>query len=307
MENLDLNLLTALDVLLDEASVTGAARRLGLSPSAMSRTLTRLRSTTGDPLLVRAGRHLVPTPYAVGIRERVHVLTQDVQDVLRPRHGELDLKALERTFTLRANEGFLNIVAAPLVTTILKEAPRVRLRFAPKPDKDALPLREGQLDLEIGVRGTSAPEIRSRLLFRDMFVGVARVGHVLFLDEDISIARYAACGHVATSRRGTFRGPVDDALEQLGYQRTVSVVVPGFPDALEIVRQSDLVTHVPRSCLAGLLKADAAISRLRLFQLPIKTPEIAISAMWHPRLDADPAHRWLRDTVQTVCREVLAC
>ncbi|MCP1273457.1 LysR family transcriptional regulator [Gluconobacter albidus] len=307
MENLDLNLLTALDVLLDEASVTGAARRLGLSPSAMSRTLTRLRSTTGDPLLVRAGRHLVPTPYAVDIRERVHVLTHDVQDVLRPRHGELDLKALDRTFTLRANEGFLNIVAAPLVTTILKEAPRVRLRFAPKPDKDALPLREGQLDLEIGVRGTSAPEIRSRLLFRDMFVGVARVGHVLFLDEDISIARYAACGHVATSRRGTFRGPVDDALEQLGYQRTVSVVVPGFPDALEIVRQSDLVTHIPRSCLAGLSKADAAISRLRLFQLPVKTPEIAISAMWHPRLDADPAHRWLRDTVQTVCREVLAC
>ncbi|MBS1029059.1 LysR family transcriptional regulator [Gluconobacter albidus] len=307
MENLDLNLLAALDVLLDEASVTGAARRLGLSPSAMSRTLTRLRSTTGDPLLVRAGRHLVPTPYAVNIRERVHVLTQDVQDVLRPRHGELDLKALERTFTLRANEGFLNIVAAPLVTTILKEAPRVRLRFAPKPDKDASPLREGQLDLEIGVRGTSAPEIRSRLLFRDMFVGVARVGHVLFLDEDISIARYAACGHVATSRRGTFRGPVDDALEQLGYQRTVSVVVPGFPDALEIVRQSDLVTHVPRSCLAGLSKADAALSRLRLFQLPVKTPEIAISAMWHPRLDADPAHRWLRDTVQTVCREVLAC
>lgn len=307
MENLDLNLLAALDVLLDEASVTGAARRLGLSPSAMSRTLTRLRSTTGDPLLVRAGRHLVPTPYAVDIRERVHVLTQDVQDVLRPRHGELDLKALDRTFTLRANEGFLNIFAAPLVTTILKEAPRVRLRFAPKPDKDALPLREGQLDLEIGVRGTSAPEIRSRLLFRDMFVGVARVGHILFLDEDISIARYAACGHVATSRRGTFRGPVDDALEQLGYQRTVSVVVPGFPDALEIVRQSDLVTHVPRSCLAGLLKADAAISRLRLFQLPVKTPEIAISAMWHPRLDADPAHRWLRDTVQTVCREVLAC
>lgn len=307
MENLDLNLLTALDVLLDEASVTGAARRLGLSPSAMSRTLTRLRSTTGDPLLVRAGRHLVPTPYAVDIRERVHVLTHDVQDVLRPRHGELDLKALDRTFTLRANEGFLNIFAAPLVTTILKEAPRVRLRFAPKPDKDALPLREGQLDLEIGVRGTSAPEIRSRLLFRDMFVGVARVGHVLFLDEDISIARYAACGHVATSRRGTFRGPVDDALEQLGYQRTVSVVVPGFPDALEIVRQSDLVTHIPRSCLAGLSKADAAISRLRLFQLPVKTPEIAISAMWHPRLDADPAHRWLRDTVQTVCREVLAC
>ncbi|MBS1060618.1 LysR family transcriptional regulator [Gluconobacter sp. Dm-44] len=307
MENADLNLLTALDVLLDEASVTGAARRLGLSPSAMSRTLTRLRSTTGDPLLVRAGRHLVPTPYAVDIRERVHVLTHDVQDVLCPRHGELDLKALDRTFTLRANEGFLNVAAAPLVTAIMKEAPRVRLRFAPKPDKDALPLREGRIDLEIGVRGASAPEIRSRLLFRDTFVGVARIGHSLFVNGDISVARYAACCHVVASRRGTFRGPVDDALEQLGYQRTVSVVVPGFPDALEIARQSDLVTNVPRSCLANLTDDFARRANLRLFQLPVKTPGIAISVMWHPRMDADPAHRWFRDTVRAVCREFLAC
>ncbi|WP_249199500.1 LysR family transcriptional regulator [Gluconobacter sp. Dm-62] len=249
MKNLDLNLLRALDVLLDEASVVGAARQLGLSPSAMSRTLTRLRSATGDPLLVRAGRHLVPTPYAADMRERVHALTREVQAVLHPHPRELDLKVLDRTFVLRANEGFLKIAAAPLMTAIMKEAPRARLRFAPKPDKDALPLREGRIDLEIGVRGASAPEIRSRLLFRDAFIGVARIGHSLFLDGDISVARYAACQHVVTSRRGAFRGPVDDALEQLGYQRTVSVVVPGFPDALEIVRQSDLVTHIPRSCL----------------------------------------------------------
>lgn len=305
MENLDLNLLTALDVLLDEGSVTGAARRLGLSPSAMSRTLTRLRSTTGDPLLVRAGRHLVPTPHAADIRERVHLLTRDVQDVLRPRHGELDLKALDRTFVLRANEGFLNIASAPLVTAILKEAPRVRLLFAPKPDKDALPLREGRIDLEIGVRGESAPEIRSRLLFRDTFIGVARIGHSLFAEGDISVVRYAACQHVVASRRGTFRGPVDDALEQLGYQRTVSVVVPGFPDALEIARQSDLVTHVPRSCVAALSKKMMGTSGLKLFSLPVQAPEIAISAMWHPRLGADPAHRWLRDIVQSICKQVL--
>ncbi|AOX21558.1 LysR family transcriptional regulator [Kozakia baliensis] len=306
MENVDLNLLIALDVLLDEASVTRAARRLGLSPSAMSRTLTRLRTATGDPLLVRAGRHLVPTPHATEIRERVHVLTRDVQTVLHPQHRELALETLDRTFVLRANEGFLNLVAAPLVTAVLKEAPCVRLRFAPKPDKDVLPLREGRIDLEIGVRGVSAPEIRSRLLFRDAFIGVARIGHSLFLDGEISVARFAECRHVATSRRGTFRGPVDDALEQLGYERTVSVVVPGFPDALEIVRQSDLVTHVPQSCFAAISDDLGGRLGLRLFRLPVKTPEIAICAMWHPRLDADPAHRWLRDTVRAVCQSVLA-
>lgn len=305
MENMDLNLLTALDVLLDAASVTGAARRLGRSPSAMSRTLTRLRSVTGDPLLVRAGRHLVPTPYARDIRDHVHILTRDVQAILRPQDRELDLKALDRTFVLRANEGFLNVAAAPLVTAVLKEAPQARLRFAPKPDKDALPLREGLVDLEIGVRGASAPEIRSRLLFRDTFIGVARIGHALFMDEEISVERYAACRHVVSSRRGAFRGPVDDALEQLGYQRSVAIVVPGFPDALEIVRQSDLVTHVPRSCLANLSNDPRKKLNLRVFPLPVKTPEITIAAMWHPRMDADPAHRWLRDTVRSVCRELL--
>jgi DNA-binding transcriptional LysR family regulator len=306
MENVDLNLLAALDVLLDEASVTGAARRLGLSTSAMSRTLTRLRSATGDPLLVRAGRHLVPTPYATEIRDRVHDLTRDVQAVLHPQHRELVLETLDRTFVLRANEGFLNVVAAPLVTAVMKEAPHVRLRFAPKPDKDALPLRDGRIDLEIGVRGESAPEIRSRLLFRDEFIGVARVGHPIFSDKDVSLERYVACHHVATSRRGAFRGPVDDALEQLGLQRIVSAVVPGFPDALRIVRHSDLVTHVPRSCLTTVLDDPAETSCLKTFLLPVKTPDIVISAMWHPRLDTDPAHRWLRDTVQTVCRKTLA-
>ncbi|WP_346344503.1 LysR substrate-binding domain-containing protein [Gluconobacter wancherniae] len=243
----------------------------------------------------------------LNIREHVYTLTRDVQAVLRPQHRDLDLKTLDRTFVLRANEGFLNIAAAPLVTAIIKEAPLVRLRFTPKPDKDVLPLREGRIDLEIGVRGVSAPEIRSRLLFRDTFVGVARIGHSLFADEDISVERYAACRHVVASRRGTFRGPVDDALEQLGYQRNVSVVVPGFPDALEIVKQSDLVTHVPRSCLVNFADDLTRGTKVRLFQLPVKTSEIAISSMWHPRMDADPAHRWLRHTVQAVCQEFLAC
>lgn len=303
MSTVDLNLLAALDVLLDEGSVTGAARRLGLSTSAMSRTLARLRAATGDPLLVRAGRHLVVTPYAAEMRDHVHDLTRTVQAVLRPRVQNLDLHTLDRTFVLRTNEGFLDSLAPPLVAAVMKEAPRARLLFTPKPDKDALPLREGKLDLEIGVRGTSAPEIRSRLLFRDIFVGVARADHPIFGEGDITAERYAAYHHVATSRRGAFSGPVDAALEQKGLHRTVSVVVPGFPDALQIVRHSDLLTHVPQSCLTGSPACDATKSAgLRAFTLPFSTPEIVISAMWHPRMEADPAHRWLRDTVQAVCR-----
>jgi DNA-binding transcriptional LysR family regulator len=189
------NLLVALDALLSEGSVTGAARRLGLSSSAMSRTLARLRSATGDPLLVRAGRGLVPTPRAAELRDRVHSLTRDAQAVLRPAAAtDLDIGSLDLTFTIRANEGFIELFAAPLVAAITKAAPRVRLRFAPKPDKDARPLREGLIDLEIGVLGESAPEARTRLLFRDGFVGVARTGHSLLTGRKITPTQHGDRG-----------------------------------------------------------------------------------------------------------------
>jgi DNA-binding transcriptional LysR family regulator len=300
MDSPDLNLLAALDALLAEGSVTRAARRLGLSSSAMSRTLARLRSATGDPLLVRAGRGLVPTPRAAELRDRVHDLTRDARAVLTPQVSRLDAAALERTFTIRASEGFVELFAAALVAAVTQAAPRARLRFAPKPDKTALPLRDGEIDLEIGVGGSSAPEVRTLLVFRDDFIGAVRVGHPL-LSDPVTPERYAACRHVVASRRGAFTGPVDDALKALGLGREVVAVVPGFPDALRVARDTDLVALVPRACLRGPMGGDLSGQGLVGFDLPVRTPEIAISLMWHPRMDADPAHRWLRDTVVAVC------
>ncbi|MGA0603538.1 LysR family transcriptional regulator [Caulobacter sp. KR2-114] len=298
MDTVDLNLLPALDVLLAERSVTRAARRLGLSASAMSRTLARLRAATGDPLLVQAGRSLVATPYAEALADRVRGLAREARAVLSPAAAPLDLAALERSFTLRANEGFLARFAGPLTARVTQAAPRARLCFAPKPDKDAGPLREGPVDLEIGVAGVAAPEARAQLLFRDGFVGAARAGHPL-LDGPITAERYAACRHVVASRRGAAAGPVDHALAERGLSRRVVAVVPGFPDALRIAGQTDLVALVPGSCFDG---EDPLTRGLRRFDLPVRTPPIAVSAIWHPRLDADPGHRWLRELVMAVCR-----
>lgn len=297
MNTIDLNLLPALDALLAEGSVTAAARRLGLSASAMSRTLARLRAVTGDPLLVRAGRGLVPTPRAIALRERVHALAREARDVLSPQDASLDLATLERTFTIRANEGFVGVFSAPLIAAVMAQAPHVRLRFAPKPAKEAGPLRDGLIDLEIGVLGEFAPEVRTHLLFRDSFVGVVRAGHPL-LSAPMTAERYAAASHVVVSRKGHFSGPVDDGLEAVGLRREIVAVVPGFPDALRIARRSDLVALVTRSCLSDPEFVDGLAS----FPLPVKTPEIAVTALWHPRMEADPAHRWLRDTVASVCR-----
>ncbi|MDE2515361.1 MAG: LysR family transcriptional regulator [Rhodospirillales bacterium] len=303
MEPLDLNLLTALDVLLREASVTAAARRLGLSASAMSRTLARLRAATGDPLLVRAGRGLVPTPHAAALRARVPALAEEVRAVLRPPPERIDLATLERVFTLRANEAFIAFFSVPLLHAVAQAAPHARLHFLAKPDKDATALREGAVDLEIGIAADVAPELRRQGLFHDRLVGVVRTGHPLLAGPGATVERYAACNHVAAAPRGMVSGPVDAGLAAHGLRREVAVVVPGFPDALRIARHSDLVALVPRSCLGHALPGSEAMRPgLEVFDLPVAVPEFAIAALWHPRLDADPAHRWLRGLVRGLCR-----
>ncbi|WP_413990001.1 LysR family transcriptional regulator [Labrys okinawensis] len=303
MADTDLNLLTALDALLAEGSVAGAARRLGLSASAMSRTLARLRAATGDPLLVRAGRGLVPTPHAALLQARVGELAHEVRAVLQPAAEGLDLASLDRVFTIRANEGFVDALAGRLVAAARLAAPRVRLRFAPKPDKDVRPLREGLIDLEIGVLGASGPEVRVQALFRDYFVGVVRRGHALMAGE-ITPERYAACAHVVTSRRGRWDGPVDEALAALGLRRHVVAMVPGFPAALAMACTTDLVALVTHSFIRAEQERwlETAQAPVESFPLPVRTEAIRISQLWHPRLDADPAHRWLRGLLHSTCR-----
>jgi DNA-binding transcriptional LysR family regulator len=294
----DLNLLIALDVLLAEVSVAGAARRLGLSASAMSRTLSRLRAVTGDPLLVRAGRKMVLTPYADALRERTHHAVSDARSLLRPSSNTLQLATLERTFTLRTNDGFVETFGAALIAAAAAVEPGVCLRFAPKPEKSAEPLREGLIDIEIGVLGEMGPEVRLQALFRDRFVGVVRKGHPLAAETPVSKARYVSFSHVIASRRGKLRGPVDDALAESGLQRKIAAVVPGFSAALAVAEASNLVALVPASCLNNAMLS----GRLVAFELPVKTAEITVSQMWHPRLDADAAHRWLRQLLLSVCR-----
>lgn len=293
----DLSLLPALNALLTEVSVVRAARKVGLSPSAMSRTLDRLRAATADPLLVRAGRGLVLTPRAEALRVQVRQVTQEALSVFQPGDDVFDPAAIERSFTIRANDGFVETMGARLLAGLRAEAPGVRLRFAPKPDKDVRALREGDVDLEIGVLGESGPEIRIQTLFRDRFVGVARKGHPL-LAEPITPRRYAACEHVAASRRGVAVGPVDRALADLGLSRTVIAVVPGFAAAMSLAAASDLVALLPASYMAARLSVSESAGLVESFDLPLEVDGITVSQMWHPRLDADAGHRWLRGHVR---------
>jgi DNA-binding transcriptional LysR family regulator len=290
----DLNLLITLDAVLAEGSVVRAAARLHLSPSAMSRALARLRDTTGDPLLVRAGRGLVPTPHALALREQVRELVEHAKVVLRPA-PRLDLKRLERTFTLRTRDGFVENFGPDLIARIVAQAPGVRLSFVQKPDKQATALRDGSVDLETGVVDQStAHEMCTLPLFTDRFIGVVRAAHPLSKGK-MSPARYAQGRHIDLSMRAGDQGPIDKALAGLGLERRIAVTVGGFSSALALARGSDLIASVPERHTGNLRDG------MHSFALPVATPELTVSLLWHPRLDADQAHGWLRAQVLACC------
>ncbi|MBX3567367.1 MAG: LysR family transcriptional regulator [Rhizobiaceae bacterium] len=294
MHRPDLNLLVALDVLLAEGNVARAARRLRLSPSAMSRQLARLRRATGDPLLVRAGRGLVPTPRALELRSEAGRIVGEAGAVLRPV-AALDLPRLSRSFTLRCSEGFVETFGPALLARIAGDAPGVRLRFVNKRDRESLMLREGAVDLETGVVGArTSPEVHTQALFRDRFVGVVRPGSPLS-DGEVTRARYLAAGHILVSRHGEDEGPVSRAIAAAGLRLEVAVTVEGFATAVQLARRTDLVAAVPGRHSAGLCGG------MVRFALPVAVPDVPISLFWHPRLHADPAHRWLRACVRQVC------
>jgi DNA-binding transcriptional LysR family regulator len=260
----------------------------------MSRALARLREATGDPLLVRAGRGLVASPRALALRAQVAQLVEEGQAVLRPVET-LDIEQLRRTFTLRTSDGFVENFGPALMKRVRRDAPGVRLRFVPKLDKDSTPLRDGVVDLETGVIGkTTGPEVRAQALFRDRFIGVVRKGHPLSKGR-VTPARFAAGKHVLVSRRDVERGPVDDALEVSGLKRDIVASVGGFAAALALVRATDLIATVPQRHTENLRTG------LHSFRLPVTVPEVTVSLLWHPRIDADPAHRWLRACVREVC------
>jgi DNA-binding transcriptional LysR family regulator len=294
MTSPDFNLLMTLDALLQEGSVAGAARRLKLSQSAMSRALARLRDVTGDPLLVRAGRNLVPTPRALQLKEEVSQLVSGTQAVLRPV-GLPDLAQIQRTFTLRCREGFTENFGPALITRVMQEAPGIRLHFVNKADKDSTPLREGTVDLETGVIGTStSPELRTQALFKDRFIGVIRPEHPLATGK-VTLAAYMAARHVHIARHWRKQGALDTAIDATGKQRDIAVTVSDFTAALAFARRTDLIATVPERHTGQL--RDGMVS----FRLPFPVPPMTISLLWHPRLQADPVHMWLRNCIKDIC------
>ncbi|MGA1835937.1 LysR family transcriptional regulator [Herbiconiux sp. 11R-BC] len=299
---LDLNLLTALDALLDEQSVSGAAERLHLSEPAMSRTLGRIRRVTGDPILVRSGRLMLPTPRALALREEVRSLVLRSRAVLSPE-TELDIGALERTFTIRCHDALVSVLAPRLVGHAAGNAPGVLFRFLGESTLDTADLGRGLVDLEIGSAASGPADITYEHVADDRLVGVGRRGNPLVgTGTGIGIDAYTSAAHVIVSRRGRFEDAVDRALDEQGRRRRVVASVVSTAGALEIVCDTDAVVTVPAS-IAERLHDDGRLVR---FELPVALAPVPVVLAWPKRSTTDLAHAWLRDLARQAIRAVVA-
>ncbi|MGH3588645.1 MAG: LysR family transcriptional regulator [Pseudonocardia sp.] len=290
--HVDLNLMTALDALLEEGTVAGAAERLHLSAPAMSRTLGRIRRITGDQILVRTGRTMTPTPHALAIRDEVHDLVQRSRAVLEPER-RLDLDTLERVFTLRGHDAVTTAIGPGVLAAVRAAAPGVVVRLLAEASTDTNELRHGRVDLEIGATEPELPDIRYEAIGRDRLVAALRPGHPCAVGT-LTAARFAQADHVLVSRRGRLQDPIDETLGELGLARRVVASAPTSTAALYLAGRSDLVVAVPEHICRPTLRAFGLTTR----PLPFDLPPVPLFLAWHRRYDNDPAHAWLRALVR---------
>ncbi|WSV51762.1 LysR family transcriptional regulator [Streptomyces decoyicus] len=296
---IDANLAVALDALLAEQSVTRAAARLHTSPAAMSRTLARLRRILQDPLLVRAGQTMVPTPRAQALREEAAAVVRRLGALLAPGAG-VDLAALRSTFTLQTADLVGAALAPGLLRLARQEAPGVSLRFRAEELEAGPALREGRIDLEIGSIDHVDPETQVDELVTLRMAAAVRPGHPL-AEGALTPERLAAAEHVVVSRRGRFTGPLDTALAERNLQRRVAVVLPSHLAAMTLAARSDVVCLIPTAlpgAAASPLTDPATTLGLRLLDIPLPLPPLTVGMAWHPRHAADGGHYWLRDAVR---------
>lgn len=298
MESTDLNILVSLDALFQEGSVTGAARRVGLSTPAMSHALARLRERLADPLLVRSGRGMLLTPRALALKPQVHAVVTDARRALEPERPFV-ASELSRTFVVHATDYVLTVLGSTVDRILRHEAPKVCVRFSPNTPDDPALLRDQGSDLAVGIYGELPQEMRNRQLLSDRFVCVVRRGHPA-TQKRFTLEQFVDIPHIQVAPRGKPGGYLDDVLRERGLARTVARAVPYFVTALQLAAETDYVLTISER----IARRFAEPLSLELLEVPVKLRPYALSLVWHPRMDGDQAHRFLREVFVRAAAEV---
>lgn len=291
ISGIDVNLVVALDALLQESSVIGAARKVGLSQPAMSHALARLRTELDDPLLVRVGRRMVLTARAKALAPHARDIVERLAGLFSPP-PTFEPKTSTRRFVMAATDYVQLVLLPPLGLRLRSHAPGIDLGVQSMDRARVIEaLRDGSLELAAGLPlRDPPPDLIQAELFRDRFVGLARRGHPR-VRRQMALADLAALEHILVSPgQGSPRGFLDGALEAQGLARRVALTVPSFLVVPHLVAESDRVAILAE----GVVRPFLGLLPLRTFEIPVSPPVDRISMVWHRRHDDDAGHGWLR-------------
>jgi DNA-binding transcriptional LysR family regulator len=300
LSQFDLNLLLVLHALFEAGSVEAAAARVHLSRSAFSHALARAREAVGDPIAVKVGRRLELTPRGRALRDPVRQAIDAVGRAFTPPQ-RFDPRGAERVFRLAATDYTLSLLLPRMFARKSRELPHIRLRTqALGLGGDVDQVVSGDLDAAIGVFPTLPSGIEQLVLFEDDFVCLLADAHPLAKKRRLTLAKYAGARHLLVAPRTAARSHIDTLLEELGHARKVALTIPSFLMVPRILGASDLIATV-----SVRLAADFT-ARWPLCALPLPLPhsQFAITLVWHRRLSADPAHRWLRAWVAAAAEDL---
>ncbi|WP_178131012.1 LysR family transcriptional regulator [Reyranella sp. CPCC 100927] len=286
----DLNLLVALDALLAERNVTRAGARIGLSQSAMSKALARLRALFGDPLLVRTADRMVPTARAMALVEPLHRALGEVRRVI-DRDAAFNPASMRRTVTLASADMQDLLILPDVIAHLRRAAPGIDLRVRASDRIDVVTaLQSGEVDLGLMPMMANTSDLRSAVLFREELVVLVARGHDV-ARKGLTLKRFLAYPHIMVSVEGRGTAPVDAALAARGLQRRIGLTLQHFLPVPFVVAASDMIAAYPAR-LARILAANVPVAVLPL-PLPIEGATVHVA--WHRRHDADPLLLWLRE------------
>lgn len=300
VSNIDLNLLKALEALLETESVTKAAKRSNLSQPAMSRALNRLQQTIKDPLLVRSGRGMVLTPRGEALRTPVRDALSRVAHVFKPQ--VFDPSKAQNHFRIMTPDYVAQMIMPAVLGQVFNLAPRVQIDLENLSAAGVSEMCEGNISLGFGVvdDGPTLYNVAAQALFEDRQVCLMRKEHPL-IEDGISLEGYAASSHALLSITGRGGGRIDDVLREHGLKRTITLRITQFMTISAVIGPTDLIITVPE-----LLAKQVMTDELQMLPLPeaLQTPSFTVSQIWHERFTQDPAHQWLRRLIKSACQTI---
>lgn len=292
IKNLDLNLLVALNALLEEKNVTRAALRINLSQPATSRALARLRDMFQDPLLVKGTRGMVLTARANELHQPLQHILSDITAIISP--PSIDPATMQGEVVIATRDYELATILPKVISRVTDESPNLKLRIIPLIGDDLSSLESPNVDFVLAATDSKAATLHRYIVYKESFVCLVSKDNPI-IQKGMNLETYTAAKHCLVTISGFGLGVVDTLLAQKNLKRNIVVRIPHFLAVGHIIAESDLMVTLPRR-LGELLSQQ---NRIVLINPPLKIPQFPIYLYWHTRNQNNPVHQWIKKVIQT--------